>query len=960
MKYTVVFSILLLLGLDLNAQELGLPISKFYSSKEYNGGIQNFAITQSESGLIYVANNFGLLEYDGTTWSRYSLPNSTKIRDVSIDQKGIIYVAGQGEFGYFKPTEQGFLKYHSLLDSLPDIYKNLEEIWKIFLIHDQIVFCTFQEIFTFSNEQKLLSVTENKPSFESFHLSNNRIFGNQLEKGIQIFGNKSFEIQENGQFFKDKLVTGIISQANNQHLVFTRDDGIYTFGSAGVMAWKNDTPSSATINEAIRLKNGNLALGTQSSGLFILNDSGNIILHMDKENGLQNNSIISLFEDISGNLWIGHNNGITLLELSLPFRIIDKFAGLPGTGYNASFFDGAIYYGTNNGLSYQRFEQEKPLPIEPVPGSSGQVYKISQIQNHLLMAHNDGAFTIKENRAIPAGGYGGIWNFQPLNGSPNHVIAGSYDGLQLYGFNRDKLNYLRKFKGFDESSRILEQDADGTIWMTHGYKGVYRLKPNPELDSLEVKYYGTENGLPTSLLISVWKINDRLIFSTQYGIYTYNTQEDRFEKDQIFAKYFDYDFLATSMVEDPLGNIFFIGAKEVGVLEKQINGSYVKNHQIFNKIIPFLNDDLQNISLIRSNEVLFAANDGFIWYKLENKSPSTPSFPTIIRAVYLTGLSDSLVFRGNYRPFKLSTKEDSISYLPEFQYGLANIRFEFSNPIPNNENSTQFQFWLEGLEKEFGEWTYKRDKAYTNLREGIYTFHVRSKNIYGQISDINTFTFKVAPPWYRSTLAYLIYFVLLIGATFIIYTIVEKRYHKKTIKITDSQRKALIQKETALKSSQEELEKLRNEKLESEIQAKDKELASATMHLINKNGFIDQTKTHLNSIIKKSKNPEVKSEIEKVVQSIDKNIAGDKDWEQFEIHFDQVHGDFMSRFKKQYPSLSPQEIKLSAYLRMNLSSKEIAYLMNISTRGIEIARYRLRKKMHLERTANLQEFILKF
>jgi DNA-binding CsgD family transcriptional regulator len=496
--------------------------------------------------------------------------------------------------------------------------------------------------------------------------------------------------------------------------------------------------------------------------------------------------------------------------------------------------------------------------------------------------------------------------------------------------------------------------------MTHGYKGVYRLRLNPELDSLDVKYYGTESGLPTSLLISVWKINNRLIFSTEYGIYSYNAENDKFETDSFFSKYFDFDFLATSMVEDPLGNIFYIGDKEVGVLEKQINGTYVKNHQIFNKIIPFLNDDLQNISLIRSNEVLFAANDGFIWYKLENKTPSTPSFPTIIRAVYLTGQSDSLVFNGNYRPLPITPEREENQKVPSFEYDLANIRFEFSNPIPNNENSTQFQFWLEGFEEGFGEWTYKRDKAYTNLKEGKYTFHVRSKNIYGQISEANAYSFRVLPPWYRSAFAYLIYFLLVIGTAFATYRLVEKRYHKKTIRITDSQRKALIQKETALKTSQEELEKLRNEKLESEIQAKDKELASATMHLINKNGFIDQTKNHLNSIIKKSKNQEVKSEIEKVINSIDKNIAGDKDWEQFEIHFDQVHGDFMNRFKKQYPDLSPQEIKLSAYLRMNLSSKEIAYLMNISTRGIEIARYRLRKKMQLERTANLQEFILKF
>jgi ligand-binding sensor domain-containing protein/DNA-binding CsgD family transcriptional regulator len=960
MKIAIALSILCLLSLDLKAQELGLPISKFYSSKEYNGGIQNFAITQSESGLIYVANNFGLLEYDGTTWRRYSLPNSTKIRDVSIDERGIIYVSGQGEFGYFQPDEQGFLRYHSLVGLLPAPFQNLEEIWKIFLLHNHVIFCTFQEVFTFSNDHKLISVTENKPAFESFHLSNNKVFGNEIEKGLHILEVDKFVSEEFGGNFKGKLVTGIISQGNNHQLVFTRDNGIYTLSPAGVASWKNQIPIATKINKAIRLKNGNLALGTQSNGIFLLDDSGDIILHIDKENGLQNNSIISLFEDISGNLWIGHNNGITLLELSLPFRLVDQFAGLPGTGYNATYLDGVIYFGTNNGLSFQNFNQYKSTPIQPVPGSSGQVYRISQIQNTLLMAHNDGAFTIKNFKAMPAGGFGGVWNFHSLKDSPNHVIAGSYNGLQLYELNGDQLRFIRKLKGFDESSRILEQDLDGTIWMTHGYKGVYRLRINQNLDSLDVKYYGTDSGLPTSLLISVWKINNRLIFSTEYGIYSYNPKEDKFEKDQFFAKYFEYDFLVTSMVEDPLGNIFFIGDKEVGVLEKQINGSYIKNHQIFNKIIPFLNDDLQNISLIRSNEVLFAANDGFIWYKLENKSPSTPTFPAIIRSVYLTGLSDSLVFHGNYQPLTSPSQTDTKKQNPVFSYDLGNVRFEFSNPIPNNENSTQFQFWLEGFEKGFGEWTFKRDKAYTNLREGKYTFHVRSKNIYGQISDANTYSFEVSPPWFRSALAYFVYFMLVLATAYAIYRLVEKRYHKKTIRITDSQRKALIQKETALKNSQEELEKLRNEKLETEIQAKDKELASATMHLINKNGFIDQTKTHLNSIIKKSKNPEVKSEIEKVIVSIDKNIAGDKDWEQFEIHFDQVHGDFMSRFKKQFPTLSPQEIKLSAYLRMNLSSKEIAYLMNISTRGIEIARYRLRKKMHLERTANLQEFILKF
>lgn len=960
MKHPLLIFIFTFYAWNSLAQSPGLPFSKFYASKEYQGGIQNFSFTQSISGLIYVANNFGLLEYDGTTWRRYSLPNSTKIRDVHIDERGIIYVAGQGEFGYFKPDDTGYLRYHSLIDKLPESSKNLEEIWKIIFVHDQVIFCTFQEIFVFSKNQDLISIIKGETDFESFHYANNKFYANQRKEGLQIFENGKLLPVDFGKEFGGNVITSIISLTANQQLIFTRNNSVFISNSTNITKWEANIPKNIQINYALRLKNGNIAIGTQSDGLFILNDEGQSVLQMNKDNGLQNNSILTLFEDMSGNLWIGHNNGITLLELSLPFRLIDQFSGLPGTGYDAILHENNIYYGTNFGLSVQKSENENQNPIQKISGGKGQVYQLTQIHDYLLSAQNDGAFVINNLKAESIGSLPGVWNFHPLKDHPNLIISGSYNGLMLFEIKDKEINFIRKLNGFEESSRILEQDVNGDIWMTHGYKGVYRLRLNEALDSLEYKYYGTESGLPTNLLISVWKINNRLTFSTEYGFYSYNSKEDKFEKDPFFSKYFDYNFLVTSMVEDALGNIFFIGDKEIGVLEKQINGTYVKNYQIFNKIIPFLNDDLQNISLIRANEVLFAANDGFIWYKLDNKNTSSSSFPTMIRSVYLTGVSDSLISQGNY------WEKDSLQYsqvskaIPSIPYSLANIRFESSNPIPNNENTTQFQFWLEGFEDGYGDWTVKRDKAYTNLREGEYKFHVRSKNLYDQISSADSYAFRVLPPWYRSYLAYLIYFSLAIFLGSLIYKVVDKRFQKKTNLITNAQRKALQQKESALKSSQEEIDRLRNEKLMAEIQSKDKELASATMHLLNKNGFIDHTKTHLNSIIKKSKNQEVKNEIQKVIQSIDKNIAGDNDWEQFEIHFDQVHGDFMSRFKKIYPDLSPQEIKLSAYLRMNLSSKEIAYLMNISTRGIEIARYRLRKKIKLERTANLQEFILKF
>ena len=132
------------------------------------------------------------------------------------------------------------------------------------------------------------------------------------------------------------------------------------------------------------------------------------------------------------------------------------------------------------------------------------------------------------------------------------------------------------------------------------------------------------------------------------------------------------------------------------------------------------------------------------------------------------------------------------------------------------------------------------------------------------------------------------------------------------------------------------------------------------MHIVSKNEFIGEIKQHLNGILKESANKTVSKDLNKIVKQIDQNIATDKDWEQFQIHFDRVHGDFSKRIRSAFPGLTPQEMKLCAYLRLNLSTKEIAQLMHISVRGVEISRYRLRKKLGLEREVNLLEFILNF
>lgn len=938
-----------------------LPFTQYYSSLEYEGGIQNWGITQNKEGLIYVANNFGLLEYDGSTWKRYILPNETKVRSVYIGRNGKIYVASQGDFGYFAPSGNGSLSFVSLADSLPDKYRNFDETWKIFQNEESLFFCTFEGIFVF-DQQNNITFIEPGPGPENFHFVNNKLFTSQVDIGLTYMEEDSLILFDKGDFFKGEVVSAIIPLTNNHLLITTVENGVYTYDGNNYQPWnkKNqDQFKVANINNALRLKNGNIAIGTQNLGVFITDINGNIIQHLNKGMGLNNRTILSMYEDVIGNLWLGHNNGLTNVELNLPFSIINEQLGLPGTGYDGKLANGNMYVGTNNGLYYNDFKNPSGT-YKPVKNTEGQVYNIQNVENNLLLAHHRGSFLVNNDESNQISDVSGAWTFLELKNYPDKILGGTYNGLILFEKEGGNIQYKNRIGGFKESSRVMEQDDKGNIWMTHGYKGVFKLKLNDDLDSVKVKFYGKESGLPSNILINVWPVNNRLIFSTEAGLYKYNADEDKFVQDPFFAEYFDKDCRLSYVEEDAIGNVYYIGASEMGVLEKLPNGTYKKRTKIFNRLRGILNDDLQNFSVLNTNYVLYGAKEGFILYKNIIDDITDIPYKTLIRKVSITVPSDSVISSGYYSQGGRIFSQQPEEQIPALSYRQNSISIEYSAPFYHGSGSTKYQYKLANLDDEWSEWTAKTDKEYTNLHEGTYTFLVRAKNIYGQTGKEAAFTFKVNAPWYRSTLAYALYLVVFIGILFLVYKYVEARHTREKELMTIKQKKEISRIDNELKQSVEYVERLKSEKLKAEVESKNKQLATSTMHLLNKNSFINSMKHNLNTIIKRSKNQEVKKELGKIMHNIEKNISEDNDWDDFAIYFDQVHGDFTKRIREDFPKLTPQEMKLSAYLRMNLSTKEIAHLLNISVRGVEIARYRLRKKLKMERSANLQEFILKY
>ena len=957
--------LLLLFCLSLQAQAFrGLPFIQTFGTDEYAAGIQNWDITQDARGLLYFANNFGLLEYDGHYWQTYPVKTGSKVRCVSVGPDGRIYTGSQGDFGYFSSSANGSWEYTSLAELLPEGSRNFDETWRIYQLKDKVYFCTFQSIFVYDG-QSIKTIHPPNPLEFSF-LANDRLYVLDWERGLTVLHNDTLVPVNEGEKFRHQRLVAILPYDQQNLLIVTQQNGLFLYDGhhfSAVEAEPGKIFDQKLLNCAIRLHNGTYAIGSQSNGLFILDHQLQLLQQLDKKQGLNDHTILSLYEDRHQNLWAGHNNGLSYIELSSPFTLLDEKLQIPGSGYAAYKEGDSLYLGTNNGLYAGVLQNSRSGEFKLVKNSQGQVYHISRQGEELLMGHHKGAFRIRNMEAESLSRQTGVWKFMRLRNSNELMLEGTYFGFSLYEKGKEGWIWKKNFDDFEESSRIFEEDTEGNIWMTHGYKGVYRLSLNAKKEGLNsIRFYGQKDGLPSNVLNNVHKVGNQLIFTAETGVYRYHSPTDRFVQDTSLTNVFGRDTHVQKLARDANGRLYFMSNTKLGSVLQDEFGRWEADTNRFFKVINLLNDDLNYLTILDNQNILFGAKEGFIHFNPMQAGRETVPLQVLIRKVESNTQENRVLFGGSYRQNTPQSKilESGLN-LPYVQNSL---RFRFSAPYFDGTAHLTYQYQLEGFEEGWSSWSAQAFKEYTNLPEGQYTFKVRAKNIYGEVSPAALYPFTVSPPWYRAPLAYFTYSLLVIGLFFVGIFTVDRKHKREKELLTLKQKKALNQKAMELdslnKRTKDEITRLENEKLESEIRHKNKELATSTMHIVTKNEFIGEIKTHLNSIIREKESKGVSKELGRIIKEIDQNIATDKDWEQFQIHFDRVHGDFSRRLRAAHPGLTPQEMKLCAYLRLNLSTKEIAQLMHISVRGVEISRYRLRKKLGLDRQENLLEFILSF
>jgi len=279
-----------------------------------------------------------------------------------------------------------------------------------------------------------------------------------------------------------------------------------------------------------------------------------------------------------------------------------------------------------------------------------------------------------------------------------------------------------------------------------------------------------------------------------------------------------------------------------------------------------------------------------------------------------------------------------------------------------------YSYLLDNYDSKWSAFTSVNTKEYTKLKKGTYTFRVRAKSLLEAEPVETSYQFTVLPPWYESTIALVVYLILFVILTFKLLSIIRLRSEKGA-------REMKAQKELELKEQEEhyqeeakekkkEITELKNQRLQYHLRHKSQELASSTMNLIRKNEILLNINQHLSNVaVDINENSESKiilKKLSKMQENIKQNIEQDNNWKRFAENFDLVYENYLIRLSERFPNLTMSDKKLCAYLKMDLSSKDIAPLLNMSFRSVEMSRYRLRKKMELERDVNLSDFLQNF
>ena len=801
-----------------STNERGIPYIQRYTPDDYNGHYQNWDMVQDENGLIYVANGDGILEYDGASWRMMSLSGFSVMRSLAIDKNNRLYFGSSGDFGYLEPDSVGEMQLVSLKGHIPQEDQDFSDVWNTYVTDDGVLFHTFNKLFLW-RDNRLTVIKIGEVRALSWKVRED-IYFHIGGEGLTKWGNDTIALVPDGHKFKNLGIHAMLPFEDGHTLICTAPDGLYRYNGteATHLPYEiNQYLVESRVYQGLRLPSGMYALGTIQNGIIIMDNKGGLVSQIAEDEGLGENIVLSVDLDRQRGLWTGTYTGLSRLEIMSPYRLWDDRTGLNGGVFAITRHLGRLHVATNLGVYYLQCENdEKPgCTFNRYPLIRSHNWALLSVGESLIVASSDGVYEVRGNDVKKISSY----TTDALHRSridSNRVYVGMANGLSSIYLTNGTWTNEGKVEGIGEEIRSIAESPDGKLWLGALREGLLRVEfpqlstnipSNLALKNPVVKRYSTADGLPEGSA-KIFSIEGKEYIGTdketsKYSVFQFDEKSERFLADSTFGERFGV----------PKKNVFPIGPQDANgyfwmaiksdipgktsrvLAKKGKDGLFTTQHFHEERF----GEQVSRTTYLDHKGIAWFGGETLVQYDLNSAFNPKTEFNAFVRRVNTN--KDSVIYHGN----------SSTEKIPVLSHAQNALRLEFSAATFEQEALNQFQYKLEGFDKEWSDWSLETRKDYTNLTEGNFTFKVRAKNIYNAISKEDSYSFAILPPWFRTWWAYLLYSAGFMG--FIVALVRWRSYHhikekEKLEKIIAERTEEVKEQAGQLQAQKEKLQEL--------------------------------------------------------------------------------------------------------------------------------------------------------
>ncbi len=723
----------------------GSPPITNYTADVYQGHVQSWGIAEDSRGIIYVANSYGLLRFNGVEWQIVRIPGQMVMSLVYGDQDRI-YVGGLGEIGYVSvsspadPTTDNPWHYESLTPLIPDTVE-FTAVWYSQKTDEGAFFLSYEYFLHYDGEQ--VHAIPAKTRFNNMFEMEGETYVREAPFGLKRYSDGELVEWDKGALFGSTTLRSVIELGDGNFL-FVTYLGLLHFDGQEFRSFDNDAAEYLRVNfidEAILLADGTIAIATRNGGIVLLDRDGSLLKILTEESGLVSSTVYGLGQDKKGSLWAATINGLSRIDLQIPFRHIDNRHSLSDTANRITSRNDTIFVSTSRGIFLRNSEGATRF-------FEGKTFC------HQFLHHNDDLYVVCGGALHRFTGK----NFEPVTDAgfsntiaslgQDTVVSVHHTGISVARLNGSMLETIYAIDDLRASSNSVQICPSGYLWIGTESQGLFRLAfewQDGKIAGHRI-YRFLHDDRPGSDFPRVYvaMIDEEPLFLTRYhGVLYHDAESDSLiQTDRFGPDFMDTNRQYLHAVEDPNGNVWFSLGRRFRSAMRQPDGTF----EIHAGILSWLD--------IAQNNHMYTDPQGYIWYvdarQLVRFDPRGQfdtgiGFHTEISEVLVRG--DSLVARGaNSNPKILTYAENE-------------LRFTYAAAAYLDPARVRYRVMLEGFDLDWSAWTSEIRKDYTNLPEGTYRFLVEARNLFGTVSVAEPFHVRILPPWYRTWWAYLLYFL---------------------------------------------------------------------------------------------------------------------------------------------------------------------------------------------------------